>query len=53
LEFDGGDGDEIEGPQDEEEGEEEETVGAKTTPKDGVFEYEECGEDECETQMIF
>ena len=31
----------------------EETVGTKNPPKQGVFEYEECGEDECETQMIF
>ena len=41
--------DEIEEPQDEEDGEETETVGAKATPKNGVFEYEECGDDECET----
>jgi len=53
--MDGGD-DEIEEPQDgEEDGEEDskEAVGVKSTPKDGVFEYEECGPDECETQMIF
>ena len=54
LQFDGGDdNEEMEEPQDEEEGEETETVGAKAIPKDGVFEYEECGDDECETQMIF
>lgn len=47
--MDGGD-DEIEEPPEDEDGEEEqETVGAKSAPKEGVFEYEECGDDECET----
>lgn len=49
--MDGGEGDEIEEPEDDEEEEDgdQETAAVKSTPKDGVFEYEECGEDECET----
>jgi hypothetical protein len=50
LQMDGGD-DELEEPEDDEQEEDgdQETVAAKSTPKEGVFEYEECGPDECET----